>query len=193
LSPPTAGPWLGDVACALAPQIHSSRVRITRTQEVAMNMKLPVAVVLSLVGFAGCADRPFVRTDPPAASEGVTVALVGQKCGREAWYENYDVLDLDVVVRVTNTSPLPVEVIPAQMRLLARGNAATPRLSRPKWEDSPVQLAPNATTDVNVHFQRWGNARCDQQMQLSLDHSMEISGRDVAIRPLSFVAARSDV
>ena len=158
-----------------------------------MNMKLPVAVVLSLVGFGGCADRPFVRTDAPAASAGVTVALVGQKCGREAWYENYDVLDLDMVVRVTNTSPLPVEVIPAQMRLLARGNSATPRASRPRWEDSPVQLAPNATTDVDVHFQRWGNAKCNQEMQLSVDGAMEMSGRSLAVRPLSFVASPSDV
>jgi hypothetical protein len=167
-------------------------VRLTRTLEVVMNTKLPVIVALSLIGFAGCADRPFVRTDAPATSEGVTVALVGQKCGREAWYENYDVLDLDMVVRVTNASPLPVEVVPAQMRLLARGNSATPRASRPKWEDAPVQLAPNATTDVNVHFQRWGNAKCDQEMQLSVDRAMEISGRDLSLRPLSFVAAPSD-
>lgn len=158
-----------------------------------MNMKLPVAAVFSLIGFVGCADRPFVRADAPASSEGVTVALVGQKCGREAWYENYDVLDLDMVVRVTNASPLPVQVIPAQMRLLARGNSATPRASRPKWEDSPVELAPNSTRDVNVHFQRWGNAKCNEEMQLSVDRAMEMSGRDLALRPLSFVATPSDV
>jgi hypothetical protein len=161
-----------------------------------MSMKLPVVsslVALSLVGFAGCADRPFVRADAPAASEGVIVALVGQKCGREAWYDNYDVLDLDMVVRITNTSQVPVEVLPAQMRLLARGNSPTPRASRPKWEDAPVALAPNSTRDVSVHFQRWGNAKCNQEMQLSVDRAMEMSGRNLAVRPLSFVAAPSDV
>jgi hypothetical protein len=146
----------------------------------------------TVAGVVGCADRPFVRADPPVTSDGVTMALVGQKCGREAWYENYDVLNLEMVVRVTNGTSSPVDIMPAQMRLLARGNSQVPRSSKPKWEDGPLELQPNASTDVRVHFQRWGNAKCDQEMQLSPGRSMEMSGKDVTLPPLSFVATRTD-
>ena len=157
-----------------------------------MKMK-PFVVALAIAGGAvGCADRPFVRADPPVSNDGVTVALVGQKCGREAWYENYDVLDLDMVIRVTNQTSEAISVVPSQMRLLARGNSTVPRSSKPKWEDAPSQVQPNASADIRIHFQRWGNAKCDHEMQMSLDRSMEMSGRNVAVQPLSFVATRTD-
>ena len=156
-------------------------------------MKGKVVLMAIVMAALGCAERPFVRADPPVSSDGVTVALVGQKCGREAWYENYDVLDLDMVVQVTNGTAFPVAVIPAEMRLLARGNSPIPRSSKPKWEDSPLTLEPNSTASVRVHFQRWGNAKCDQEMQLSPGRSMELSGKDLTLPPLSFVATLTDV
>jgi hypothetical protein len=145
-----------------------------------------------VIGFVGCADRPFVRADPPVTSDGIIMSLVGQKCGREAWYENYDVLNLEMVVRVTNRTSSPVDIVPSQMRLLARGNSFVPRSSRPEWEDAPLELQPNASTDVRVNFQRWGNAKCDEEMQLSPGRSMEISGKDVTLPPLAFAATRTD-
>jgi hypothetical protein len=158
-------------------------------------MKANVSLLAISIGLGaiGCADQPFVRADPPVSHDGVTVALIGQRCGREAWYENYDVLNLDMIVRVRNQTSLPVDVFPAQMRLLARGNSPVPRSSTPKWEDAPLTLQPNSATNVRVHFQRWGNAKCDQEMQLSIGRSMEIDGKDVVLPPLSFVATQTDV
>ena len=155
-------------------------------------MKPHLVLALVAVSAVGCADRSFVRADAPVNSDGVTVQLVGQQCGRQAWNEAYDVLDLELVVRVTNGTATAVEIVPAEMRLLASGNAPIPRASSPRWEDAPVQVAPNSTADVRVHFYRRGNARCNQQMQLSLARSVEASGRSVLLPPLTFVPSASD-
>ena len=80
-------------------------------------MKGKVVLMAIVMAALGCAERPFVRADPPVSSDGVTVALVGQKW-REAWYENYDVLDLDMVVQVTNGTAFSVAVILAEMRFI---------------------------------------------------------------------------
>jgi hypothetical protein len=158
-----------------------------------MKPRLVLLIPAIAVAMLGCSDRAFVRSDPPVSTEGVTVALVGQKCDREGWNEGYDVLDLEIVVRVTNHSASAVDVLPAEIRLLARGNAPVPRASTPKGEDAPIQVPPNSTADVRVHFHRRGNARCDQQMQLSLGRALEEAGHDVAVPPLSFVATSQDV
>ena len=150
-----------------------------------------VPALAALLG-AGCAERPFVRQDPPVSSQGVTVSLAGEKCDREAWYENYDVLDLDMMVKVTNASSAPVTVNPAELRLLARGNSPVARASRPKWGDDAVEIAPHSSADVHVRFQRWGNARCDQEMQLSMGAAVVQSGQNVTLAPISFVATRTD-
>ena len=157
-----------------------------------MRASVGLVACATVLGLVGCADRPFVRADAPVTSDGVTMALVGQKCGREAWYENYDVLNLEMVVRVTNRTSIPVDIMPSQMRLLARGNSQVPRSSEPKWEDAPLELQPNSAANVRVHFQRWGNAKCDQEMQLSPGRSKEMLGKDVALPPLTFVATRTD-
>jgi hypothetical protein len=147
----------------------------------------------ALTGAVSCGEHGFVRSDPPVARDGVSVALVGQRCGRLAVDPNFDELDLDVVLRATNQSGVPVEVVPAEMRLLARGYSPAPDSTKPLSEDSPMTLPPNSTADVHVRFQRWGNAKCNQDMQLSLDRSLKMSGRDLPLKPLSFVPERSDV
>jgi hypothetical protein len=154
-----------------------------------MNLGLGLAVALMA---GGCAERPFVRADPPVSHDGVTVALVGQTCGRQSWNEAYDTLDLDVAVRVTNASAASVDVVPAEIRLLARGNSPAPRSSKPKMVDAPIVLPPNSVATVHVHFLRSGNAKCDQDMQLALDRAVEAAGRPVMLRPLSFKSEGAD-
>jgi hypothetical protein len=154
-------------------------------------MNLGLGLTIALMA-SGCAERPFVRADPPVSHDGVTVELVGQTCGRQSWNEAYDTLDLDMVVRVTNASSESVDVVPAEMRLLARGNSSMPRSSRPKMVTAPFVLAPNSAANVHVHFFRSGNARCDQDMQLALDRAVEASGKPVTLRPLSFKSEGAD-
>jgi hypothetical protein len=174
-----------------APTIRSG-VEIAMPEEVEMKQILGLGLVAAMLSATGCAERPFVRADQPMTTQGVTVALTGQKCGREGWNEAYDVLDLEMVVNVANGTMSPIEVVPAEMRLLANGNSAVPRSSSPKWEDAPLQIAPNSNANVRVHFYRRGNAKCDQNMQLSLDGSIDQAGRRLALPPLSFVPSRSD-
>ncbi len=161
-------------------------------KEVAMKSHLVFATTAVLWAVCGCAEKPFVRVDPPVTSGGVTVELVGQKCGREARNEAYDVLDLEVALKVTNGTMAPIEVIPAEMRLLAKGNAPTPRSSAPRWESASIQIPPTGSGNVQVHFYRPGNAKCDQTMRLSFGHSIDDSGRALVLPPVAFVPSSYD-
>jgi hypothetical protein len=152
-----------------------------------------VATVLpSLVALAGCTPRPFVRTDGPVTSDGVAVALVGQRCGREPWDKYADVLTLDVRVQVTNASAEALALAPEQVKLLARGNSAVPNQTAPDVVDGPRTVAAGASAPLRLKFRRVGNARCNQEMQLALDHAFALDGRAVGFRPIAFVPERSD-
>jgi hypothetical protein len=150
-----------------------------------MNITRMAIVGLALVGVVGCADRPFLRADPPATKGGVTVSLVGQKCGRTAFEETYNELILDMVVQVRNGGTAPVEVEPAQMRLAMRGTTVMPVTGA-----ASVVIAPETTSNIPVHFERAGNATCNEQMTLSLDRSVQVSGAALTLQPLSFVPGR---
>lgn len=141
----------------------------------------------SLLALTGCAPHPFVRTDGPVTSSGVAVALVDQSCSREPWDKNSDVLTLAMRMQITNTSHETVAVQPAQLRLLARGNTTAP-----DSVGGAERIAPGATAPVRVTFRRVGNAKCNQRMQLSLEHAVEIDGREISLRPLGFVPEHSD-
>jgi hypothetical protein len=136
--------------------------------------------VATLLG-VGCASRPAYRADAPVTTpEGVTVALVGQKCDRRSRQDTNDILDLVVDARVTNNSPDPVTVDPKHLRLIVAGDATSP--DRPP---EPFTLAPGAASDINVHYHRWGsiNARCNTRMSLYFDG---------AAPPISFIPAHKD-
>ena len=91
----------------------------------------------SLVALASCAPRPFVRTDGPVTSDGVAVALVGQRCEREPWDKYSDVLTLDMHVQVTNASAKALALAPKQVKLIARGYRGAPDQTAPDDIDGP--------------------------------------------------------
>ena len=90
------------------------------------NILLASVAVATLLG-AGCADRPVYRADAPiTTTEGVTVAVVGQKCDRRTRRDMNDVLDLVVQARLTNNGAAPVT-----MNRRFRGTAGGGSASRP--------------------------------------------------------------
>jgi hypothetical protein len=140
------------------------------------------------VWLVGCGDRPFLRTDPPVAIEGLSVALVGQRCGRRVRRDLNEILDLVLEVRVANAGPAPVTIDPARFTLLAERDA-TP----PDEHDAVLELAPGRASRLRVHFHRWGNYACNRPMALSLDGVITLAGRPLRLRSLSFVPEASDV
>jgi hypothetical protein len=143
--------------------------------------------LIAAAGLGGCAQGQFFRTGGPSASSGVVASLATQTCGRRSYDRLADVLDLEMVVNVTNDSPATVTVTPRELRLLAAGDATAPESS-----DPPGAIAPGATRPVSVHFLRVGDAQCNEQMALSLDRAIDAEGGPVHLRPLSFVASHSD-
>jgi hypothetical protein len=163
--------------------------------EVVMSRNL-LALVFTLSSLApalGCATapRPLVRADPPVVDHGVSVALIGQRCRREA-YENYDQLVLSMFVRVTNTGDGPVAVRPASWRLVVPGRSRVPRETAPETDETSLAVAPHGSRDVRVKFRRPGNATCNQTLELSLDHSIEAPGQPLYLPSMSFTPEPSD-
>jgi hypothetical protein len=154
-----------------------------------MKTRVPlVAVSIGLV-LCACSERPFVRADPPASDADVTVSLVSQRCGRRTRRDLNDVLDLLLTVHVTNGGRATARITPARIKLIFRGDAGT----EPERHGLPSDLPPGSSSDLQVHFFRWGSAKCDEPMALSFDGAIEVQGRGLRLRPLFFVAEASDV
>jgi hypothetical protein len=112
-------------------------------------------------------------------TEGVTVAVVGQKCDRRTRRDMNDILDLVVQARLTNNSAAPVTIDPSHIRLIVGGDATAP-----DEHSDRLMLPPGASSDVQMHYHRWGsNARCNTRMSLQLDG---------AAPPISFIPAHKD-
>ena len=91
-------------------------------------------------------------------------------------------------VRVTNDGGAPVRIVPTHLHLLVGGDA-TP----PDGAGSPVDIASGHASGLRLHFHRWGNATCAAPMSLSLDGALEIQGRPLRLRALTFVPEAGDV
>jgi hypothetical protein len=131
---------------------------------------------------AGCADRPFLRADPPVTNGGVTVALAGQQCRRRVRHDQNGILDLVLAVSVTNAGLTPVTVDPAHLTLVVRGDA-----SRPDDHDAPFTLAPGRSSLTRAHFHAWSDAKCTEPMTLTLEGVLPTPPRS-----LSFIPEASD-
>jgi hypothetical protein len=144
----------------------------------------PKAFALAVVSLAAsCADRPFVRSDPPVASGGVTVALAGQQCRRRVRHDQNGILDLVLALRVTNGGAAPITVDPARLSLVVRGDANLPDEHGP-----PLTIGAGLSSPVRVHYRAWSNARCDEPMSVSLDAALSVP----TLQPLTFTPEASD-
>jgi hypothetical protein len=145
--------------------------------------RLGPLTLLAVVAVAGCGDRPFLRADPPVTSGGFSVALVGQRCRRRVRRDQNGILDLELAMRVENRDAAPFELVPAQIELRVRSDAALP-----DGHGVPLRLDAHEGTVVRVHFHAWSNARCDEPMSLSLAGAL--AGGPPLV--LSFVPEASD-
>jgi hypothetical protein len=145
------------------------------------------AGLLFAAAVAGCAPQPFVRSDGPVAASGVVVALVNQRCGRR--YDNpiSDVLDLTMALQVSNSADLPATFQAKDLRLVVDGDVV-----EPDNRDPPAEIPPRVTKPVSVRFVRYGDARCNEPMQLLLVHAIRLGDRELEVRPLSFTPNNSD-
>jgi hypothetical protein len=147
---------------------------------------LAVAVAMG-TGLLGCVNRPFVRLDPPVERAGVAVALLGQRCGRRVRRDQNGILDLILAARVTNDRDEPVTVTPARLALIVRGEPTPPEGHGP-----PFNVRPHHAFDLQVHYQAWGNARCDEPLALAPAGAIETAEGPLGLPPVSFVPESFD-
>jgi hypothetical protein len=153
---------------------------------------LGLASVLATGGCSEAWSHAFVRTDPPVAADGVSVALVARQCDRQIdpnWQSYADVLGLDVDMRVTNSAAEAVTFDPAKVRLLADGLARAPHRS-----DSAETLPAGASKVFTVHFLELDdNLACNVPMALAVAGAAQIGSTPVTLGPLNFLASRRDI
>jgi hypothetical protein len=53
-------------------------------------------------------------------------------------------------------------------------------------------VPPGASVPVEVRFRRIGNARCNQDMELSLEGAVAQNGLPLTLRPIAFVPEKKD-
>jgi hypothetical protein len=148
----------------------------------------------SLLGFTGCYSSAFVRNDGPVRGNGVVVSLVGQRCDFEPDMSSGDEttgyanrLDLGIKLAVENDTPETITVRPENFRLIL-GDATDP----PAVTVQPLNVAPGATTKLNLSFQHRGDFGCNANLSLGFANVIVAGAHPVELKPLAFVATTSE-
>lgn len=153
---------------------------------------LVLASAATMVGCGEAWSHSFVRTDPPAQADGVSVALVERQCDRRIdpnWSSYADILGLDIRVQVANTSGAALTFDPKRVRLLADGEARAPHSS-----DGPATVPSGESKAFTVHFlERDDNLACNVPMALAVDGAVTIGTSRVPFAPVSFLASNADI
>jgi hypothetical protein len=147
-----------------------------------------VQMLMALGLGAGCATKML----PPARSsgatlsdEGISVAVVGQRCAEvhPAGASASVSLEATLAVEVGNPTPEPVTVYPEKMMLLVPGPIA-PHFS--KREDSQaVSISGGTTQPFAVQYVAPG-ITCTHEMRLDSTTALEWNGRPVVLSAVRF-------
>ena len=133
--------------------------------------------------------RVFARVDDPVKAEGVSLALDDHMCDFQDNSDSGDepTLDLDLIFHVINGASSRVDG-PSRPRFADR---ARPRLSARRVQQGHL-LRPRSSRDFHAHFSYDGDASCTSNLAVTTDHVVELEGRDLPLRPLTFQPSDQD-
>ena len=133
--------------------------------------------------------RIFARVDDPVRAEGVSLALDDHQCDFEDNSDSGDepTLDLDLIFHVVNDGSARAEVHPSRVSLVVHGRAYP---SDSSTRDLTVR--PRSQRDFHAHFSYDGDVSCASNMSVSTEHVIELDGRELPLRPLSFQPSDQD-
>jgi hypothetical protein len=143
----------------------------------------------SLLASAGCSVQIFARVDDPVRAEGVSLALDDHSCDFQDNSDSGDepTLDLDLVFHLVNDSSTRASVHPSRINLTVRG--------RNYPSDSSTRdliVRPHSQRDFHAHFSYDGDVSCARSMSVTTDHVIELDGRELPLKPLSFQPSDED-
>ncbi len=142
-----------------------------------------------LLSAAGCSVRVFARVDDPVKAEGVSLALDDHVCDFQDNSDSGDepTLDLDLIFYVINGASSRVTVHPGRVSLIIGGRAYPPDAF-----NKDIYLRPRSSREFHAHFSYDGGASCTSNLAVTTDHVVELEGRDLPLRPLSFQPSDQD-
>jgi hypothetical protein len=145
-------------------------------------------VVCPLLG-AGCSVRVFARVDDPVIAEGVSLALDDHVCDFQDNSDSGDepTLDLDLIFYVRNGASSRITIHPGRVSLIVHGRAYPPDAF-----NRDVSLRPRSSREFHAHFSYDGGASCTSNLAVTTDHVVELDGRELPLRPLSFQPSDQD-
>jgi hypothetical protein len=121
--------------------------------------------------------------------EGVTLALDDHACDFQDNSASGDdpTLDLDLIFHVINDASTRATIHPDRVSLLVHGRSYPPdSFSHELW------LRPRSQRDFHVHFSYEGDASCTSNLAVTTQHVVELDGKDLALRPMSFQPSDQD-
>jgi hypothetical protein len=145
---------------------------------------------LLLVLGAACAMSPPAQNAGSLASEGVQVAVVGQRCAEtvETDWPGANLVETTVQFQVRNSNPNPVTVNREQLYL--RGTDGRAVRSR-GWEaGQPVQVGSGETKTFDLQFMTRGGMSCSKPMQLDAAAGISVGSQPLRIGSVTFVPSK---
>ncbi|HXJ20035.1 MAG TPA: hypothetical protein VMT03_07355 [Polyangia bacterium] len=150
---------------------------------------LRFAPLLLVLGPA-CATTPPVQNAGAVASDGVQVAVVGQRCTEtvETDWPGANLVQTTVQFQVRNTNPNPVTVNREQFHL--RGTDGRPVASR-GWESGDAVLVGSGETKTfDLRFMTRGGISCTKPMQLDAASGITVGTMPLRIGSVTFVPSK---
>lgn len=145
---------------------------------------------LLLVLGPACAMSPPAQNAGSLASEGVQVAVVGQRCAEtvETDWPGANLVETTVQFQVRNSNPNPVTVNREQLYL--RGTDGRAVRSR-GWEaGQPVQVGSGETRTFDLQFMTRGGMSCSKPMQLDAAAGISVGSQPLRIGSVTFVPSK---
>jgi hypothetical protein len=148
---------------------------------------LASAVVLPALA-GGCATMgpPAQPAAPAVSPDGVKVTLLGQSCTKSAEpdWKGAQLVEVDVSVGVTNSTPAPLVIHRDQFRLVAPDGTAVKTISY--GASDPVTVAPGQQPSFALRFMTRGGLRCTTPMQLETRDGVVAGDHPVTLAGLRF-------
>ncbi len=159
----------------------------------------PVRVTKVLLRFSpfllalapACAMSPPAQNAGSLASDGVQVAVVGQRCSEtvETDWPGANLVEATVQFQVRNTNPNPVTV--KREELYLRGTDGRRVQSRDWNESAPVTVESGQTQTFDLRYLTRGGLSCTKPMQLDATSAIRVGAEPVRIGAVTFVPSRA--
>jgi hypothetical protein len=138
-----------------------------------------------------CAMSPPAQNAGSLTSDGVQVAVVGQRCSEtvETDWPGANLVETTVQFQIRNTNPNPVTVNREQLYL--RGTDGRKVQSRDWNEHAPITVESGQSQTFDLRYMTRGGLSCTKPMQLDAESAISVGSTPVRIGAVTFIPSRA--